>query len=145
MTMLIAMGNAGRQDDGLGWALAEALERRGVLPGRVHTRLHLQVEDAELVSRADRVVFVDAYRGELPGGFAFRPCEPAATFSFTTHALAPEAILFLSEELYGKRPEAWWLLIAGERWDLGTGLSETAERNLRAAEEFTVARARHRG
>jgi hydrogenase maturation protease len=140
VTTLFAIGNAGREDDGLGWALAEALERRGADPASIHRRLHLQVEDAEIVARASRVVFVDAYRGELPGGFAIRRCEPAAEFAFTTHGLAPESVLFLCEELYGRRPEAWCLLIAGERWGLGTGLSEAAERNLKAAEiEFARA------
>lgn len=137
-TLLFAIGNSGRQDDGLGWAFAEAIETSGFPREDVHLRYHLQVEDAERIAKSSRVVFVDAFRGELPGGFAIRPCEPAGTFSFTTHEVTPEAILFLCRELYGRCPEASCLLIAGESWDLGEGLTETAARNLRrAAEAFT--------
>jgi hydrogenase maturation protease len=139
LTKLIAVGNTGRQDDGLGWALARVLEERGILAGNIHYRYQLQVEDAELIARADSVIFVDAFRGELPGGFELRRCEPAAGFAFTTHALPPEAVLFVCEQLYGRRPEARSLLIAGKHWSLGTDLSGAAETNLRRAEEFVRA------
>jgi hydrogenase maturation protease len=129
-TLLFALGNAGRGDDGLGWAFAEAVEARGFPTENIHLRYHLQVEDAERIAGAGRVLFVDACRERLPGGFEVRPCEPAATFAFTTHSVSPEAILFVCRELYGRCPDAACLLIAGEAWDLGNGLSEGATRNL---------------
>lgn len=129
-TLLFALGNEGRGDDGLGWAFAKAVEARGFPPEHIHLRYHLQVEDAERIASAVRVVFVDACRESLRGGFEVRPCEPSATFPFTTHAVSPEAILFVCGELYGRRPKATWILIAGESWELGEGLSQTAARNL---------------
>lgn len=129
-TLLFALGNEGRGDDGLGWAFAKAVAARGFPPEHIHLRYHLQVEDAERIASAVRVVFVDACRDCLRGGFEVRPCEPSATFPFTTHAVSPEAILFVCGELYGRRPEATWILIAGESWELGEGLSQTAARNL---------------
>jgi hydrogenase maturation protease len=132
-TLLFALGNAGRGDDGLGWAFAKAVEARGFPAENIHVRYHLQVEDAERIAEAGRVLFVDACRERLPGGFEVRPCEPAATFAFTTHSVSPEAILFVCRELYGRSPDATCLLIAGEAWELGTGLSEAATRNLRIA------------
>jgi hydrogenase maturation protease len=137
-TLLFALGNAGRQDDGLGWAFAEAAEARGFPPENIHLRYHLQVEDAERIASAGRVIFVDACREPLPGGFEVRPCEPSASFPFTTHAVSPEAILFVCGEIYGRCPEATWVLITGESWDLGEGLSDTAAKNLdRANSAFT--------
>ncbi len=133
-TLIFCIGNNGRQDDGLGWAFAEALEREGAFAGEIHCRYHLQVEDAELVSKADRVVFADASKGALPGGFAWEKISPSAEFEFTTHALSPAAVLYLSQVLYGKIPEsAWRLLIAGEKWGFETGLSERAQDNLNKA------------
>lgn len=132
-TLIVAIGNAGRGDDGLGWAFAEAAEAEGFPPEDIHVGYQLQVEDAATIAQASRVIFVDASREALPDGFALRPIGPAAEFSFTTHGVSPEAILFLARELYGSRPEAWMLAIAGEAWEIGTGLSAGAERNLRRA------------
>ena len=132
--IVLAIGNSGRQDDGLGWAFAEILEAK--YPARRHTihyRYQLQVEDAELISRAEQVVFVDACKARLPLGFAMEDCEPSFEFSFSTHALLPQTILAICLDLYGLAPKAWVLKIEGLEWGLQTGLSETGKMNLQAA------------
>ncbi|MBK9015747.1 MAG: hydrogenase maturation protease [Saprospiraceae bacterium] len=134
--LLFAIGNNGRQDDGLGWAFGEALEQRGAFRGEIHYRYQLQVEDAELIAGADEVIFVDAFKGKLPGGCQWKRVEPSANFEFTTHALSPEAVLFWCEKLYEKTPEAYCLLMAGEAWELGIGLTLVAEKNMESALEF---------
>jgi hydrogenase maturation protease len=96
----------------------------------------LQVEDAALISSAQCVVFVDSWQGELPGGFRWQPCTPAADYAFTTHALSPQAVLHLCRDLYGKTPHARLLTIQGSRWDLSTDLSPAAERRLEEALRF---------
>lgn len=135
-TLLLAIGNSGRQDDGLGWAFAEALEKKGFFKGEVHYRYQLQVEDAELVSGAQCVIFVDAFKGSLPEGFRWQPCEPAGKFQFSTHAISPASILFLCQALYGCLPEAWYLLIEGSDWELETGLSPAAAERMERALTF---------
>lgn len=133
-TLIFCIGNNGRQDDGLAWAVAEALEQESAFAGHIHCRYHLQVEDAELLSKADRVVFVDAFKGALPDGFAWEKIGPSAEFEFTTHALSPAAVLYLSKVLYGKTPEsAWCLLLEGEKWGFETGLSKRAQDHLNKA------------
>ncbi len=132
-TIILAIGNNGRQDDGLGWAFGVALEQDSSFEGEVHYRYQLQVEDANLIASAERVVFVDAFKGSLPGGFQWKPVAPTADFEFTTHTLSPQAVLFFCEQLYGKTPEAYCMLIAGEAWELGIGLTERGEENLKAA------------
>ncbi len=80
----------------------------------------------------DVVVFADAAKnGEEPA--LLTPLEPGAGFAFTTHALAPAAVLALCHELYGRVPRAYTLAIRGYDWEVGEGLSEGAERNLAAA------------
>jgi len=134
--LLFAIGNNARQDDGLGWALGEAWEKSGGFEGEIHFRYQLEVEDSELISHAEQVIFVDAFKGELPSGFQWEKIAPTAEFEFTTHALSPQAVLFFCAQLYGKNPQAYCLLIGGEAWELGEGLTEYGASNLLLAIEF---------
>ena len=134
--LLFAIGNSGRQDDGLGWAFAEAVEQAGFFKGKIHYRYQLQVEDSELVSQAGHVIFVDAFKGKLQEGFAWQPCKPAAEFQFSTHAISPESILFLCKNIYGADPPAHCLVMQGEAWELEIGLTAAARSRLEGAVGF---------
>lgn len=148
-TLLFGIGNAGRGDDGLGWAFLDRLRQERSFPGSFEYRYQLQVEDAALASHAGRIVFVDAFARDLPGGFRWRPCMPSPACEFTTHALPPQAVLQLCRELYGRTPRADLLEIQGHCWELGSGLSPDAERTLERALRFFLTEmspdARHRG
>ena len=133
--LLIAIGNDGRGDDGLGWRFADALEEYKEEID-IEYRYQLQVEDADLLSGYSTVIFVDAHHGELPGGYSFLKCLPTGTHTFTTHTLTPETVLWLAEELYDVHPEAYVLAIEGTDWELKQGLSNQAIENLEAALEF---------
>ena len=57
--------------------------------------------------------------------------------SFSTHSVAPAAVLALSRDLFGAEPEAWLMGIRGYRFDeFGEELSPGAQRNLLAAIDF---------
>jgi len=127
--LLLAIGNDGRQDDGLGWAFAREAEQMP-FPGEIHYRYQLQVEDAALIAGATAVLFVDASRERLASGFSLKPCHPESSFSFTTHSVAPSAVLAVSRELYGACPPAFLLGIKGAEWELQRGLSSTARKYL---------------
>lgn len=131
--LLFAIGNSGREDDGLGWAFAAEVERLDLFPGEVIYCYQLQVEDAERVSRAEKVFFVDASKRELPEGYKWEKVMPFATFEFSTHAISPASVLYLASELYESEPEAWGLWIEGQNWELRNGLSEAASANLEKA------------
>lgn len=135
-TILFAVGNSARQDDGLGWAFGEALENSGLFDGEIHYRYQLQVEDAELAASASQVIFVDAFKGDLPGGYQWKKLAATSDFEFTTHALSPQAVLFFCEDLYGKKPTGHCLLIGGQVWELGEGISDQAKLNLLKAFRF---------
>ena len=132
-TLLFGIGNAGRSDDGLGWAFLDRIQQEPGFAGRVEYRYQLQVEDAALVRDAERVIFIDSYKGELPGGFQWKPCEPSEDFQFTTHVLPPRGVMHFCQELYGRKPRADLLMIHGTRWDLQLGMSPEAERHLENA------------
>lgn len=128
--LLLAIGNDGRQDDGLGWAFGQAVEAAESFHGEVVYRYQLQVEDALMIADQPTVVFVDACREELTAGFDLAPLQPVADFGFTTHQLSPATVLALAKQLYGAQPQAYLLKIMGVEWELKRGLSEWGRRHL---------------
>ncbi|HRJ13673.1 MAG TPA: hydrogenase maturation protease [Saprospiraceae bacterium] len=135
-TIIMAIGNDARQDDGLGWAFAKAVETDGRFAGRIEYRYQLQVEDAELIAGYDGVLFVDASKSVLFKGFEYQELEPALEFAFSTHALSPASVLALCRQVYERSPEAWLMAIGGEEWELQFGLSAAGGAHLKAALEF---------
>ncbi len=134
--LLVGIGNCGRADDGLGWAFLDRIE--SALPSNytIEYRYQLQIEDAELATHFDRVIFIDAHVDLFDVGFVWDECLPKATDSFTSHELDPRSVLYLSESVYNKRPISYTLGISGNNFCLEMGLSETAEKNLTKALQF---------
>ena len=58
--LLIAYGNPGRLDDGLGPAVADAVQRIGLPSVTIESCYQLAVEHAEAAARHDVVIFADA-------------------------------------------------------------------------------------
>ena len=135
-TLLIGIGNTARADDGLGWAFLEAIREGGHFNGELALRYQLQVEDADMIRDYETVIFVDALHKPVEAGFYWKPCLPVATFGFSTHALDPESVIALCQELYGEAPEAYTLGITGHKWELEEGLSPEALKNLEGALRF---------
>ena len=94
-TLLIAIGNSARSDDGLGWTFMEKLKERNLFKGQLTSCYQLQIEDAEVISHFPKIIFVDACESDLPDGFDLEVTKPLNDFTFTTHALTPSAVLFL--------------------------------------------------
>jgi len=132
-THIFGIGNSARQDDGLGWAFLDEIQKKEVFKGKLHYCYQLNIEDAELLADAEKVVFIDAYAGNMPEKFKIEKCKSDGQISYTTHALNPEAVLALCEDVYGKRPEAYILKIKGFQWELSEGLTESAKQNLTGA------------
>ncbi len=134
--LLIGFGNPGRLDDGLGPALAAAIERLNLRGVTVDADYQLTVEDAAAVAGHDIVIFADAdVSGPEP--FSFRRIGPAAEWSFSTHAVEPASVLGLADRLFGARAEGYTLAIRGYDFDgFGERLSPPARANLAAATGF---------
>jgi hydrogenase maturation protease len=132
-TLLYGIGNKGRGDDGLGVRCAELVDRWRASAGRadieVVTLFQLNIEEAERLSRVDRVIFCDASVADV-GEVALLPVEPEGGLSATTHVMPPAVLLGLCRALYGPPPEAHLLHLKGERFEPGEGFSERGERNL---------------
>ena len=128
--LLIGIGNSSRRDDGLGWAFLDEIKKRKIPGDELIYKYQLNIEDAEMISEADTIIFIDAYSGELENGFSFEKCKPIDSFEFTTHSLNPGVIVSLCQNLYDVEPEAYVLKIQGKQWELKEGLSIQAQKNL---------------
>src|ERR1022692_4964179 len=73
--LLIAVGNSGRGDDGLGWAFADKAKNYASDSLDYEYCYQLQIEDAEQISKYDTVIFVDASHSILGNGFEMKICE----------------------------------------------------------------------
>lgn len=140
-SLIYGIGNVGRQDDGLGWAFIDGLEAAPVAPRADLRRTYqLNLEDADLISRFTRVLFVDATKDLAVSSFALSRPEPKLDLSFTSHALSVPSILATARQCFGYVPEAHVLGIRGYEWALRLGLTELAQHNLRESlAYFTVA------
>lgn len=136
--LVLGFGNPGRLDDGLGPRLVEALA--GLVPPHVTVvaDYSLQIEHAALVAEHDVVVFADAaVRGPAPYRFDRIEAKPGA--DFTTHSVAPEALLALAGEHFGAWPTGYVLAIRGSEFDaFGERLSAPASANLAGATSFLL-------
>lgn len=136
-TLVLAWGNPGRQDDGLGPAFAAAVDQLS-LPGyTVEANYQLQVEDAAALAGCERVLFVDADRAGCEPFRIERLRPESGGIGFTSHGISPGRLLALGRDLFGAAPEAWLMGIRGYDFDqFGEGLSPGARANLALAVEF---------
>lgn len=130
-TLIIGYGNRLRGDDAVGHMAAERLRREITDPEVEILAVHqLTPELMEPVSRAGRVVFIDAAVGAVPGVIEERRIEANSGSRTFTHQATPEALLAGARALYGAAPEATMITITGAGFELGGGISQTTEKAL---------------
>ncbi len=135
--LIYGIGNVGRQDDGLGWAFIDWLENNHLCTrGERLRHYQLHLEDADLIHRKRRVLFVDATKAADVPDFQLEEVHPRMDFSFTSHAISVPAILATARQCFGQAPTTHLLTIRGYAWALQLGLTPGAKRNLEAATAY---------
>lgn len=130
--LVIGYGNPARQDDGLGVALAERLERLGLVNVSIEMDYQLSIEHAALVAAHDVVVFADA-SVHCAAQFSFAPIAAAGEDAFCTHAVMPGQVLRLAATCFGATPRAYLLGLRARVLDgFGEGLTAEAQAALEA-------------
>lgn len=131
--LLIGYGNPGRLDDGLGPALAAAMEDWSVEGLTVDADYQLTIEDADDVARHDIVIFADAaVDGREP--FYVEEVQPKEALSFSSHSVEPSVLLHMARTLFHASTRAYILGIRGYEFnEFGEGLSSRATANLEKA------------
>jgi hydrogenase maturation protease len=136
LTLVIGYGNTLCGDDGVGVYIAETLTEEGVPPSvTVITAHQLYPEMSELVSAAERVIFVDARADTTPGAVGQiieERLEPAPADGALVHHMQPGQLLQLAEMLYGACPPAELVTITGQNFDLGDDFSPLVQAKLPA-------------
>lgn len=126
--LIIGYGNPLRGDDAVGQLAAERLRERISDPEVEILALHqLTPELMEPISRAARIIFIDAAEGPNPGEIAVREIQAAPISQPFTHVATPEALLAGARALYGAAPPATILTVTAKSFELGAGLSEAAK------------------
>jgi hydrogenase maturation protease len=131
--VVFGWGNTSRGDDAIGPLLLADLEA-AQLPG-VETieDFQLQIEHTLDMVGADLLLFLDAGT-QTAAPYVFYEAKPAGTFTASTHALLPEALLSVYQQVHGHPPPpAFVLCVRGEQFGLGEPMSEVAIERLEAA------------
>jgi len=131
--LLIAVGNEARGDDGMAWKFSDEVQQLDSDGWKFIERYELNTEDAEVVSSAEMVVFVDSFSSKLEKGYLMEECHPRVNSEYDAHILNPCAVLAKCSSEYKRRPIAFVLRLQGFKWGLGKGLSEAGLINVEKA------------
>jgi hydrogenase maturation protease len=115
--VLLACGNPLRQDDGVGWRIAEAMERTAERAFPVSRLRIIAVQQwtpelAEDLAGAELAIFVDASATDEAGAIRVRPVEACAEPA-ESHGLEPAGLLALARQVRGHAPARAFLLTVG--------------------------------
>jgi hydrogenase maturation protease len=121
--LIIGIGNSLRRDDGVGPWLVERIEKCHAVRTRIVHQLTPEL--AADVAECDGVVFVDASRTDDAPRWI--DLEPTTSSNRLGHALSPNAILGLTEQLFDRRPRGWLLAVPGHDFGFGEGCSLETE------------------
>jgi len=138
--LIVGIGNPSLGDDALGPLLIERLETllsqedpTAALNIELLTDFQLQIEHALDLLNRSLVLFVDAHL-DCSAPFELTAIKPQTNRSVSTHALTPEAVLRVYEDVHHlSPPPAFQLGIRAESFELGEGLSPKAHLDLEAA------------
>ena len=136
--LLFGYGNPGRGDDGLGPALAAAIEELGIEGVAVDADYQLNLEDASAISGYAAVVFADA-SAQGPAPFWFSPVDASTIghVGWTSHSVSPAQVVALARDLFASKVPAYALGIRGYDFgELDEKMSELAHDNLAKAVAF---------
>jgi hydrogenase maturation protease len=133
--LVFGWGNLSRGDDALGPLFVEQL--RAIWPSGAEVDYlddyQLQVEHALDLRGRKHVLFVDASLN-CAAPFEVTQLQPVQDASFTTHAMSPQALMQVYQDLQGEPPPPCTLLaLRGERFELGEPPTEQALNHLALA------------
>ncbi|MDT7762814.1 MAG: hypothetical protein QOC63_2234 [Mycobacterium sp.] len=139
--LIYGIGNVGRQDDGLGWAFVDWLQAQGRCSNaQMQKGYQLLLEDADLISNKQRVLFIDATKDASVTSFTFERAAPRMDFTFTSHAISIPAIMATCQQCFQRLPVVHVLAIRGFEFELEMGLTQAAQQNLDDATAYLSSR-----
>ena len=131
--LVIGYGSPLRSDDGVGQEIAKRVAAWG-MPNVEAIAVHqLTPELVELLAKVDIAIFIDAYPATADQEIQVRPLEPAESGITSGHWCEPQVLLAMTQALYSKHPQAWWVMVPGINFELGECFSVIANQGMEAA------------
>ncbi len=135
--LIIGYGNTLRGDDGVGYKIAEIIEQWN-LDNITSLSVHQLTPDlAEKISQADTVIFIDA----IPVTDINTAEIDIKTISINSkinnlgHHNNPEQLLSLTQAIYQKVPQAYWILVPAINFNFSEEFSPTTQKYVTLALE----------
>ncbi len=127
LVLVIGYGNELRSDDGVGPQIARSIAAQNLADVQAIAVDQLVPELSESLSAATLAIFVDAACN--PGdGVALCRLEAAVLPPGLGHICDPQALLAMTQAIFGRCPDAWLLTIPAENLAFGEALSPTTTR-----------------
>ena len=131
--LIFTWGNPSRGDDAIGPAIHDYLATHPHDDVDVLTDFQLQIEHSQDLMDKDAVIFVDA-SVSCATPYEFYRILPERADSYTTHAMSPQTVLAVFEQVNKQpAPDAFMLTVRGTSFELGEPLSEAAHHNMQHA------------
>ncbi len=126
-TLIIGYGNTLRNDDGVGYRLAERIATLS-LPRLETLALHQLTPDlAETIAQVSLVIFADAFADTSLEQVTVKSLGVEVVEFNSSHSCHPSYLLRLAKTLYGHAPKAYWLMLPCSDFSLGGTLSAKAQ------------------
>ncbi len=127
--LIIGYGNTLAGDDGVGPLVIAALRGYDLAADLIDAH-QLYPEMAEPISRASRVIFIDAEVGDPAGVMSSRVIDSTSDLPASdamSHYLNPAQLLTAARILYGHAPPAHLVTVTGSMFDLGEGPADAVQ------------------
>ena len=132
-TWVVGIGNPLRGDDGVGWAVVEALAILAIDSVQTVCVHQLLPELLDAIHMAEQVIFVDAAVDGEPGDVMVTSIQPAPDGPASSHQLHPAVLLAMGVELYGRMPSTTLITITGQEFGYQERLSPPVQQAVAGA------------
>jgi len=132
-SLVIGYGNSLRSDDGIGACVAKVVNNWNLPQVRSLCEYQLTPELAAELAQVDLAIFVDACQTADKNAVELLPIKPSNAIEFKSHFSNPEALLSLTQALFGNCPRAWLVIVPGTNFELGDRLSPMAKLGIEQA------------
>lgn len=135
--LVIGYGNTLRSDDAAGQQIAETVAEWGLEQVEAIAVHQLTPELAEPISIAQLVIFVDVYVAS-DGNTEVQLIELTGLMAPETaigvgHTADPRSLLNLAQQIYGRSPQSWWILVPAVDFEFGEQLSLVTQQGVGVA------------
>lgn len=128
--LVIGYGNSLRSDDGIGIEVANVVAGWHLAGVKTLTQHQLTPELAAELAQVDLAIFVDACQAIGNNTVELYSLKPAQLTEFVSHHSDPRVLLGLTQALYGRCPQAWWVIVPGIDFQYSDRLSPLAQQGV---------------